>query len=111
LNLKVGYLLAGSALPELSQAVLQLAAQGGGRVGIEGYEVPEGLAAVFGEPGERGGVGIGMARDVFADRGVGMFGEARQRFGSDFRVLADEAQKVVIGFGRFALQLVQHFGP
>ena len=93
------HLFAGSTLPQLAQAVLQFAAQDGGRVGIERDEVPQRLAAVFGEPGERGGVGIGMARDIFTDRGVRMLGQAGQRLGSDFRVLADQAQQVEIGLG------------
>ena len=71
-------LLAGIALPQLAQAVLQFAAQGGRRVGIEGDEIPQGLAAVFGKPSECGGVGVGMARDIFTDRGIGMLGQTRR---------------------------------
>src|SRR5229473_7994997 len=98
-----GDLLAGSALPQLAQAVLQFAAEDGGRVGIECDEIPERLAAIFREPRERGRVGVRMARYIFADRGVGMLGQASQRFGSDLWVLADQAEQVVIGLGRFAL--------
>src|SRR5258708_9423492 len=92
-----GDLLAGSALPQLAQTVLQFAAEDGGGVGIECDEIPQRLAAIFREPRERGRAGVWMARYIFAARGVGMLGPASQRFGSAFCVLADQAAPYVIG--------------
>ena len=72
-------LFARSSLPQLPQAFLQLAAQNGGRIGIERDEVPERLAAIAREPCQGGGVRIGVARYVFAYRGVGVLGQAAER--------------------------------
>src|ERR1700688_451704 len=62
------------AFAQAFQAIAEAALQWRGGVGIEGDEIPQGLAAIFAEPGQRGGVGVGVARDIFADGGVGMLG-------------------------------------
>ena len=47
--MRIGILLAGSALPQFAQAVLQFAAQDRWSIGIERDEVPQGLTAIFGK--------------------------------------------------------------
>lgn len=51
-----------------------------------------------------------MTRDVFANGAVGMTGETAQGLGIGARMLADEAEEVVIGFGRLLGELFEHFG-
>src|SRR5258708_24356879 len=65
-------LLRGLVFAEAFQAVAQTALQRQRRVGIEGHQVPQRLAAVAAQPRERGRVRIRMARDVFANRAVRM---------------------------------------
>src|SRR5262249_7998265 len=67
-------------------------------------------AAILAEPGERVGIGIRMTGNVFANCAIRVLGEAIEGFGVGARMLADEAEKIEIGFGRLLYELLEHFG-
>ena len=56
------------------------------------------LVAVFAEMGQRGGIGVGMARHIFANGGVRMAAETLQSLGVGAWVFADQAQQIEILF-------------
>ena len=51
-----------------------------------------------------------MARDIFADGGIGVVRETAKSFGGNLGVLADQAQEVKIFPGRLAGKIVESFG-
>jgi hypothetical protein len=84
--------------------------EGRWRVGVEGDEIPEWLRFIFAQVRESGGVGIGMAGDIFANSTVGMTSETLKSFGVGAGMLADEAKKVKIFSGRLLGKFFEHFG-
>jgi hypothetical protein len=101
--------LIGLDFTEALQAIAKLALERHGRVGIEGDEVPERLRFVLAEIGERTGVGIRVARNVFADRAVRVASQAAQSLGVGARMFADQAEEIEIFFGSLLGELFEHF--
>src|ERR1700674_545289 len=66
-------LLGGLVLAETLQAIAQAPLQRRGRVGIECYEIPQRLAAILAQPGERRRIGVRMPCHIFANRTIRMF--------------------------------------
>src|ERR1700690_737802 len=89
-------LLGGGFFAEAAHALLELFAQRGRGVGVEGDEIPERLGAIAAQGRKCGSITIRMSRDIFADRGIGMMREAAESFRGDFGMLADEAQQVEV---------------
>ncbi len=102
-------LLGGLGVAEALQAIAEAALQRGGRVGVEGDQVPERLRFVFAQVRQRIGVGVWVTRDVFADGAVGMMREAMQSFGVGAGVFADEAEEVEVLVGSLLGELFEHF--
>ena len=67
-------LLRGRLFAEPAHALLELLAQGAGALGLKATRYQSGWHGPA-EPRKRGGVAIGMPRDVLADRGIGMVRE------------------------------------
>ncbi len=65
---------------EAFEAFAQAALQHSGRIRIKSHQIPQRLAAVFAQIGERVSVGVGMASDVFAGGAVRMAAELLQSF-------------------------------
>ena len=61
--------------------------------GLKATKYQSGLAAVARKPSERGRVGVGMARYIFADGSVIVTRQAAQRLRRDFWMLADRRSK------------------
>src|SRR4249920_1279108 len=95
---------------ELFETVAKAALKRSGRVGIEGDEIPERLAAIFAKPSKGACIGIRMAGDIFANGAVRMLGEFVQRFCVGARMLADQAQEIEIFLGGLLDELFEHFG-
>src|SRR5258707_589033 len=87
-------------LAQTLQAVAQTPLERGRRVRIERHEIPEWLAAVSAQVGERRRVGIRMAGYVFTNRAVLVFCQFAESLAIGARMLADQAQKVEVGFRR-----------
>src|ERR1700690_97073 len=82
-------LLGGGFFAEAAHALLELFAQRGRGVGVEGDEIPERLGAIAAQ-GRKGGTNLfRRSPPIFADRGIGMMGEATESFRGDLGMLAN----------------------
>src|SRR5260370_14516423 len=81
-------LLGSLVFAETLQAIAQAPLERRGRIGIKSHEIPERLAAVTAQPGERVRVRVGVPGDIFANRAV--------------RVSRHLVQRLRIGAGGFA---------
>ena len=71
---KIGLVLSADAKPEmLEKLVKQAPLQRRGRIGIKSYEIPQRLAAIPAQPGQRRSVRVGMPCHIFANRAIRMF--------------------------------------
>src|SRR5882762_3319300 len=95
-----GILLGSLVFAETLQAIAQAPLERRGRIGIESHEIPERLAAVTAQPGERVRVRVGVPGDIFANRAVRMSRQLVQRLRIGARVFADQPQQVIIFFRR-----------
>src|SRR5215470_15159067 len=98
----------GVALAEALQTVTQPTLQGGRRVGIEGHQIPQRLAAVLAQVGEGRSVGVGVPGHVFADRRIRVPPEPLQGPGVRTGMFADQAQQVEVPFGGLLGELFEH---
>src|SRR5215472_1588565 len=98
----------GVAFAQALQPVAQTTLQWTWRIGVERHQIPQRLAAILAQIGERCGVGVRMAGYVLADRGIGVAAKALQSLGVRTRMLADQAQQIKILLWSLLREFLKH---
>src|SRR6516225_9260827 len=98
----------GVTFAQALQPVAQTTLQWTWRSWVERHQIPQRLAAILAQIGERRGVGVRMAGYVLADGGIGVAAKPLQSLGVRTRMLADQAQEIKILLRSLLREFLKH---